>query len=366
MNRFFLICLFSVLLCLLSFTIMAQDPRYSQYLGNELNLNPGYTGTARDLRFGLTYRTLWPNVPGKKFPGPLSTYNGNLDFMVKFMKNFQAGIGFNGGQDIEGQGFLTTSSFGVSYCQHMPNIRKKGDMVDRFNIYLGFRTSINQVKLNWDRLVFSDQLSPTYGVLSSPSSYYKEGTSSRLFVDLDLGLVVRNNFRGNDVWFNELSFGISHVLSPNISITGSTAAATRLPRRYIAAYRAAIKTSNQFFVGPLVVYEHQGKYTSLKAGIDFYFKLKNNKNQIPLLVGIYHHTGLLNNMDTRSFIIALGHRGAFSSYFQKRYCNYSLGLSADFTYGGLNMQTFGAYELTFGLTIPTKLSVDYYDQKCVW
>lgn len=355
-----------IILLVVAGNVYSQDPTYSQYMGNELNFNPAYTGTAQDLRFSATYRTLWPNVPGKLVPGPLSSYVANLDFMVKIGKHYRSGIGAFAFQDVEGKGFLTTSSIGISYCQHMPHIKLKGDMFDRYNIFLGFRTSYNQVKIDYKRLVFSDQIDPNYGILDQSSSYNNFGITRRGYVDLDLGILVRHNFRGTDNWSNEIGFSIAHVLAPSIAISGANNDASTLPRRYVISFRSAIKTTKQFYFGPLLLFELQGKYTSLKAGLDFYFKLNNNKNQIPLLFGLYHRTGVYNNMNTRSIIIAIGNRGILRSGMNNKYMTYALGLSADLTYGGLQMQTLGAYELTFSISIPTKMTRDYYDQKCIW
>ncbi len=355
-----------IILLAIAENVYSQDPTYSQYMGNELNFSPAYTGTAQDLRFSATYRTLWPNVPGKLVPGPLSSYVANLDFMVKIGKHYRSGIGAFAFQDVEGKGFLTTSSIGISYCQHMPHIKLKGDMFDRYNIFLGFRTSYNQVKIDYKRLVFSDQIDPNYGILDQSSSFNNFGITRRGYIDLDLGLLVRHNFRGTDNWSNEIGFAIAHVLAPSIAISGANKDAAILPRRYVISYRSAIKTTKQFYFGPLLLFELQGKYTSLKAGLDFYFKLNNNKNQIPLLFGLYHRTGVHNKLNTRSVIISIGNRGILRSGMNNKYMTYALGLSADLTYGGLQMQTFGAYELTFSISIPTKMTRDYYDQKCIW
>jgi hypothetical protein len=73
-----------------------------------------------------------------------------------------------------------------------------------------------------------------------------------------------------------------------------------------------------------------------------------------------------NNLNTRSVIIAIGNRGVLRSGMNNKYTTYALGVSADLTYGGLQMQTFGAYELTFSICIPTKMTRDYYDYNCIW
>ena len=135
------------------------------------------------------------------------------------------------------------------------------------------------MKIDYKRLVFSDQIDPNYGILDQSSSFNNFGITRRGFIDLDLGLLVRHNFRGTDNWSNEIGFAIAHVLAPNIAISGADNEAATLPRRYVISYRSAIKTTKQFYFGPLLLLELQGKYTSLKAGLDFYLKLNNNKRK---------------------------------------------------------------------------------------
>ncbi|MGL1673482.1 hypothetical protein ACSTHP_00020, partial [Vibrio parahaemolyticus] len=68
---------------------------------------------------------------------------------------------------------------------------------------------------------------------------------------------------------------------------------------------------------------------------------------------IYHRTGFSSGTDTRSFIAFLGTKGILKGgHIKDKTATYNVGFSADFNYGGLNMQTFGAYEITVGFTIP--------------
>ena len=338
----------------------AQDPTFSQYQGNELNFNPAYAGTARDIRFGATYRTLWPNVPGKQFPGPLSSYNASVDMMFKLNNIQKIGIGFSAGQDVEGQGYLTNTTYALPISYHLL-FSKSASM------YIGVRPSLNQVKIDWSRFVFSDQLSPEYGIVQS-TSFNQEQLRSRYYFNFDAGLLGRFSQNvGRIENYEEIGFAVSNLVRPAISMTGGNDALTRLPMRYILSGRAAFKTKDKLFIGPLLLLEMQGKFFSTKAGIDFYYRPKNNPNVVPLTFGLYHRTGVLNGNDTRGFIAYVGHKGVINGNFVRgRTATYSVGFSADFNYGGLNMQTYGAYELTVGFTLPTKLSLDYNDQQCIW
>jgi type IX secretion system PorP/SprF family membrane protein len=341
-------------------TAYAQDPTFSQYQGNELSFNPAYTGVAKDLHFEATYRTLWPNVPGKQFPGPLSSYDASFDMMLKINHLQKLGIGFSAGQDVEGQGYLTTTTYALPISYHLL-FSKSASM------YIGIRPSMNQINIDWSRFVFSDQLSPEYGIVQN-TSYNQEQLHSRYYFNFDAGALARfSQNAGSKESYEEVGFAVANMVRPAISMTGGTDALSRLPMRYIISGRAAFKAKEKLFIGPLMLLEVQDKFFSTKVGVDFYYRPKNNSNIIPLTFGLYHRTGVLNSNDTRGFIAYVGHKGEIKGNFVRgKYATYSVGFSADLNYGGLNMQTYGAYELTVGFTIPTKLSLDYYDQQCIW
>jgi len=353
-----------ILLCIffegIQCTAYAQDPSYSQYQGNELSFNPAYAGVAKDLRFEGTYRTLWPNVPGKQFPGPLSTYNASFDMMVPLNHIQKLGIGFSADQDVEGQGYLTTTTYAVPISYHLL-FSKAASM------YIGLRPSLNQVKIDWSRFVFSDQLSPEYGIVQN-TSFNQEQLTSRYYFNFDAGLLGRFSQNvGRRENYEEIGFAVANMVRPAISLTGGTDALSRLPIRYVISGRAAFKAIDKLFIGPLMLFEVQGQFFSTKVGVDFYYRPKNSSNIVPLTFGLYHRTGVLNSNDTRGFIAYVGHKGVIpGNYIRGKMATYSVGFSADFNYGGLNMQTYGAYELTVGFTLPTKLSLDYYDQQCIW
>ena len=357
MNKIFL---FILAIFLLNLTAWAQDPTYSQYQGNELSFNPAYAGVSKDIHFEAAYRTLWPNVPGKVFPGPLSTYDASVDMMMKINKVQKLGIGLMAGQDIEGQGYLTSTAFSLPISYHLIFSKSVA-------IYIGVRPIMGQVKIDWSRLVFSDQLSPEYGVFRS-TSFNQEQLHSKYYFNFDAGALGRfsqNNGRFEN--YEEIGFSVANMIRPAVSMTGATDIAARLPMRYILCARAAFKTKEKLFIGPLLLLELQDKFFATKAGIDIYYRPKNSSSVVPLTLGIYHRTGVLNGLDTKAFIVYIGHKGIINGNFVRgKSAAYSIGFSADMTYGGLNMQTYGAYELTFGFTIPTRLSLDYYDQQCIW
>ena len=354
--------LLAALIIFTALDVFGQDPTYSQFDANQLYYNPAYAGYKKEGRISASYRNLWPNVPGKQFPGPLSNYMVTGDAYISVHDRFNAGIGGFVMQNVQGQGYLTTTTAGIMYSQHMPHIRSKSDIMDRFDIYAGFKAYYSNVHIDWSKFVFSDQLNANYGV-TGPSAFNQTNISSRGYFDFDFGLLVRNNFRGRGKWFNEIGFAMAHVLVPSTSITGSNSDVTRLPRKYTVTYRSNVALAgDNFFMGPTVLFENQGRFYEMNAGVDFYIKFKSNRDAIPLSVGIYNRFSVfLKNLqtgqakiNTSAIILALNHRGNFSN--GKNAVGYFVGFSVDFPYMGLGMQTAGACEANLGIVIPYRKS----------
>lgn len=347
---------------LISADLYSQDPTFSQYDANQLYYNPAYTGYKKAARIEVSYRSLWPNVPGKPFPGPLSTYSLFSDAYITVRDKFNAGIGAFVMQDIEGEGYLRTTTAGITYSQHMPHIRARGDMSERFDIYAGFKAYYGNIHIDWSRLVFSDQLNANYGLIGS-SAFNQNAISSKGYFDFDFGLLVRNNYKGQNRWYNELGFAMAHVLAPTIALTGSNTDVSKLPRKYTATYRSNIALAgDNFFIGPTILFENQAKFYEANLGIDFYLKFKSRREAIPLSIGIYNRFSVIvknfvtgqGKINTSAVILAINHRGNFST--GPNAVGYSVGFSVDFPYMGLGFQTAGAYECNLGIVIPYRHS----------
>ena len=191
-SKYFFVGMF----CIFALSALGQDPAFSQFDANQLYYNPAYAGYKKQARIELTYRTLWPNVPGKAFPGPLSTYSATGDAYFNIQNKFMGGAGAFVMQDVEGQGYLTTTSAGVTYSQHMPSLRALRDdkrQPGRFDIYAGFKVYYNYIHIDWSRFVFSDQLNPMYGI-TGPSTFNQVGISQRSYVDFDFGVSIVESF----------------------------------------------------------------------------------------------------------------------------------------------------------------------------
>lgn len=343
--------LLSLISCLTS-NISAQDPNFSQFEMNPLYYNPAYTGNVTDLRFGINYRNLWLNVPGVKFPGPLSTYHIYGD--KQFTNALVGGAGFFVLQNFKGEGFIRHTAAGLLYSWRMPT--------DNNNFSLSFGTKVyyNQLRIDWSRLVFSDQVDPERGYLSTPSAFTPQTEGVRNYVDIDAGVTLGFNIfqrkPDEQKWSHEVSFAVAHLVRPDISLNEIE---SQLPMKYTLIYNTSFPLSkNKFYFNPKLLFEKQDDFLAYTYGFNIYVVTKHSFRSSyartyytkPLYLGLYFRNPKINDLkNTKSLIFVAGHTGTFGND-----TRYQLGVSYDFTMGGLNTSTWGALELSATIILVTK------------
>ena len=139
------------LLCLNSITSFAQDPSFSQFYANKTYLNPAFTGVEKGLSLAASSRVQWYAVDRG-----FRTYDINCSTQIPFAR---LGIGLHLHKNAEGFANLTTTSAGLSISYTIPG--KKN------NLHFGFETKISEKTIDWNRLTFSDELDPIFGIISS-------------------------------------------------------------------------------------------------------------------------------------------------------------------------------------------------------
>jgi hypothetical protein len=267
-------------------------------------------------------------------------------------QSYTAGAGIFAMQNIEGEGFLKTTSLGVSYAQHFSKIGKRTDASPRIQLSLGFKAYANSISINWDKLVFSDQIDIDHGI-TGQSSINQHGIGQKFTADLDAGLLMKNNFQGKDKWYNELGLGMAHLLNPSLSITGATDKDSRMPRKYTASYRTSLGVkNNHLYVGSTIVFEKQRDFYELNTGVDVYLNPTGRSLVVPLWFAIMHRVSLNSEAGSTNAIIGSVRYKWIMGKATKTV--YYVGFSADLPYSGLEKQTKGAYELSAGVIFPRK------------
>ena len=330
--------------------LRAQDPTFSQYNLNQYYYNPAYTGNHGGYQLAATYRSLWPGVPGKAVEGPLSTSYAMFDAYLKSGNSYTAGAGIFAMQDVEGEGFLTTNTIGVSYAQHFAKIGPKSDAMPRIQISLGFKAYVNSISVNWDKLVFSDELNLQQGITGTTAADHN-GISHKVTGDVDAGMLLINNFKGKENWYNEVGLAMAHIISPNESLTGGATLSSKVPRKYVITYRStAAIDGKRFYIGPTILFENQSKFYELNTGIDLFINPKPSNHVIPLCFSVMNRLAINPDItNTNAIILALRYKGTAG---KNSKVIYNIGFSADLPYSGLAMQTRGAYEISLNVIFP--------------
>ena len=126
-------------------TLNSQDPLFTQFFSNALQLNPAMAGRDLSPRLHTTYRNQWPEI-NKGFV----TYNIEYD---QFSDKLHGGIGFQLLHDRTGNGSLNTSSFSSIYSYQLAISRE-------WTVNFGIKASFVQKSLNWGDAVWGDQIDP--------------------------------------------------------------------------------------------------------------------------------------------------------------------------------------------------------------
>ncbi len=305
--------IFFLLFIVLPFTgAMAQDFAFSQFYANPLYLNPALAGSKICPRLTMNYRNQWPGV-----------YKGYVTYSAAFDQQFDVlsgGLGIIATQDVAGQGALTNLNIGGIYSYRLQVTRL---IVVNAALQAGYM----QYHLNWDKLIFEDQIIPGTGEILPDSP--QENPPSRMNigeVDFSAGFLAGYN--------QQLYLGaaLHHITMPDLAFyTGNT---NRLDMR-ITVHAGALIDKEQGLQGgeledlsfsPNIVYMQQGDFHQLNAGmyVNFY----------PFVSGLWFRHNFEN---PDALIVLLG--------FQQP--KFKIGYSYDFTVSRVSLKSGGAHEVSF-------------------
>ena len=123
--------IYLILLLLPIVNIQGQDPLFTQFFSNALQLNPALAGRDLSPRFHTTYRNQWPEINNA-----FVTYNIEYD---QFSDKLHGGVGFQLLHDKTGNGSLNTTAFSTMYS-YQAILNKK------WTINFGLKASLLKTK----------------------------------------------------------------------------------------------------------------------------------------------------------------------------------------------------------------------------
>lgn len=236
--------LFVIFIFLSCTSLLGQDPSFSLSSENLNYLNPAFTGTSQNMKFGLSYRNQW------------SEFSGNyITTDMYFDKNLgkYGGVGLCFLHDKAGSA-LTTDYVYLDYAYQV-KIQESGIL--SFGVELGYI----QKSLDWSKLTFGDMIDPRKGfVYPSVGIPFAENIKN---IDLGSGIVFHNKH-----FF--VSYAVHHINQPNLSLTLINSRLSMQHNLYLGGW---LNLSEKVTLSPQLDLKMQNNFQNavawLKADYDF-------------------------------------------------------------------------------------------------
>jgi type IX secretion system PorP/SprF family membrane protein len=315
----------------------SQDMNYTQYFSTPIYYNPAYTGINSGVRARFLYRNQWPSLPIS-----FKSYYFSADLGDRNLPG-SGGLGIQINQDTPGVGLINNFGAALTIGVRIP-------ITSYMVSQIGIKAGIMQRRVNWDDLVFAQQLDPKYGNVYL-SAFTPPDASKRVVPDFGVGGVLQfinpvGNISGN------IGFAVDHIFRPDVSFlsTGSSP----YPRKWVGQFDMIIATGpggssmmSRSSDEPLKVniggiYQNQANLNSLQVGINL---LKYN-----IYVGSWFKTTMTGNVNSAIALVA----GYKYNFYEDM--NLKFMYSYDLQISGSLQGTGGAHEISLILEFD-KLSV---------
>jgi type IX secretion system PorP/SprF family membrane protein len=292
----------------------AQDIRFSQFYANKLYLNPAFAGSTNYSNVSLNYRNQWPNLDI-----PYVTYSVSFD---NFYESLNGGIGIMVIQDDQGDGALTTTSFSGMYSFYL---RINDELIVRPALQAAFM----QKKIDWESLVFPDQVSAIYGNIYPHNTNEDPTNREKSGFDFSMGAVA---------YYRDFYFGIvaHHLAKPDLSFDDEQE--DKLETKYTIHAGAEFvmggtsrRYANNWIIAPALLFQKQGEFTQMNYGL---YASKSS-----MVFGLWFNQNF--ELDYDSFILMAGF---VTSRFKVAY-------SYDYTITKLIEDNTGAHEISFSFPL---------------
>lgn len=191
----------------ISFSLKAQDPHFSQFFASPLTLNPAFTGKFDgQVRLAANHRDQWPSIP-KAYV----TTSASVDFSIlknKIPEGDVFGLGFSGLSDQSADAALKLNYGSVSLSYH-----KALDENGYNTIGAGFQATYSSAILDFSKLTFEDQLTQN-GFTGTTAETLNNGNNQN-YVDVNAGLLYSGSSNGTNNFY--LGASVYHINRPNLS-----------------------------------------------------------------------------------------------------------------------------------------------------
>lgn len=325
-------------LCFLVLALNGQDFNFTQYFNAPTYYNPAFTGISK----GLTVRSMFRNQLPKQLYG-FNSFSFSADLGDRSLPGF-GGVGIVVNSDNIGTGIMSNLSMGL-------NLSARIRFSDYFSAMIGVRASVVQKYMNWDELVFDDQINGAYGTIY-PNSFTPADDNTKMSPDFGTGVLLEFTSKSSRV-SGTAGFAADHLFTPDQSFLPDYT--SRLPRKYVVHADIAFDIGKQrdmqhapkgagdpFKLSPGIQYQKQQNMDFLQVGM--------NVQKFNFTLGSWYKT-VIDLSKSDNIVLMAGYRFLFgkemniritySHDFPVNRSQYGPGepneISLIFGYGGLNL-----------------------------
>ncbi|MEO6131736.1 MAG: PorP/SprF family type IX secretion system membrane protein [Saprospiraceae bacterium] len=239
------------------FSLNAQDPVFSQFYLSPLQLNPALSGLTEDPRFSANYRNQYPG-----FNNAYRTYALSYD---QFFPHLKSGLGFWLLSDDAGEGILKTIKAAGIFSY-------KTDLSRTISAKMGIEAGVVQSTLNWNKLIFGDQIDDYLGTISPggipfPTEETAPEKNKVVYPDLGIGFIVYGGNLYSGLSVRHLNrpdpdfLSINSNLSPRLPMRWNLHAGGSWPV-FSKLFRKTLKVA----FSPSIIIVKQGPFSQINGG----------------------------------------------------------------------------------------------------
>lgn len=314
-------------------SVSGQDFIFSQFFNAPMHLNPAYVGMNGGLSGTATYRRQWNQIP--------EGFNSLYVAVDNFEPCLPGAFGLSIARDVEGEGLLMTTAAKIQ----MGFVARVDARRAVHNFRFGISPFWMEKRIDWDRLVFSDQLDSRFGNIN-PTAFDPGSMLAAQFGGVDFGFIHRMDIRKKGKEDIQIDYGIALNNLLNFSLnTGPIESLqgleTGIPLRWTAhgsVYLPMLSVGNgqinRFRLIPQFRVEGQGGISASTVGLTGLYEGGS--------IGLFYHNShpFAGFRNTDALIAYLG-IGLDLNKTQAL----EIGLSYDMNVGGLRSSSGGVMEL---------------------
>ncbi|MDQ3141224.1 MAG: PorP/SprF family type IX secretion system membrane protein [Bacteroidota bacterium] len=304
----------------------SQDPLFSQYYASALHINPAFAGLSDAPRFAMNYRNQWPQL-GQSFRSYV-TYSASYDQNFESLKS---GFGVQILADDAGGGLIKNSKFAGYYGYRM-ELPWSGHFIKA-----GIEVGLVNLRYDWDKFVFGDQIDPESGFLSpggTPilSREIRPDKTSANYLDVGTGML----YYSQEFY---VGVGIKHINTPDNSILKiNQDAFSGVPIRWTfhGGYEKRISKRGRIeqLISPAFLLARQAKFFQFNVGLNYQYS--------SVFTGLWFRYA---RQSPDALIALVGFRKEF----------WKLAYSFDYTLSDIEISQGGSHELSLLINLASTL-----------